>query len=280
MAYYASLLQSLTELFASVGPVRKVAVIKDKEGQPKGFGFVNYALEQDADDAVARFDGHEHNGRRLRVEKAVQKGTKPETTAASREAPAGHGAQQARPGDAAASAGDPRNTVLILGLSESITEKQLQQRVSKLGATTAVKLKGSASTILPTATGQAAYITYNLASDAKKAEKKLHNQLFKGSTMLSRRLCGITFDKQLMQKFRLIVRNLNFEVRPFVATQILNLTNTNLAGHRSRFAGIVLSFCTCAQYTFTPEGNIAPWFWFRASVVSKRCPESNRGCER
>lgn len=58
----------LRELFGDHGEVTSVAVITDREtGRAKGFGFVEFANDQDAKAAIAALDGKEVGGRSLKV---------------------------------------------------------------------------------------------------------------------------------------------------------------------------------------------------------------------
>lgn len=58
----------LRELFGDHGEVTSVAVITDREtGRAKGFGFVEFANDQDAKAAIAALDGKEIGGRSLKV---------------------------------------------------------------------------------------------------------------------------------------------------------------------------------------------------------------------
>ena len=55
----------LTNLFEQVGPVESVNIITDRDtGRSKGFGFVEMSNE-DAEKAIAQFNGTEMNGRAL-----------------------------------------------------------------------------------------------------------------------------------------------------------------------------------------------------------------------
>jgi RNA recognition motif-containing protein len=61
-------------LFAPHGTVASVALITDREtGRPRGFGFVEMQDDAAADKAIASLDGHEMNGRALRVNPAEDK---------------------------------------------------------------------------------------------------------------------------------------------------------------------------------------------------------------
>ena len=61
----------LKELFAKHGEVEEAVIIKDKfSGRPKGFGFVTFANDEDADKAIAELNDFEVNGRKLAVNEA------------------------------------------------------------------------------------------------------------------------------------------------------------------------------------------------------------------
>ncbi len=67
--------ERLREVFAEAGQVESAAVVTDRDtGQSRGFGFVEMATTEDADQAIARFNGKEVDGRQLRVEKATSDG--------------------------------------------------------------------------------------------------------------------------------------------------------------------------------------------------------------
>ena len=62
----------LRETFAQAGAVESAAVVTDRDtGQSRGFGFVEMASIEEADQAIAKFNGTELDGRQLRVEKAT-----------------------------------------------------------------------------------------------------------------------------------------------------------------------------------------------------------------
>ena len=61
--------ETLRDLFAQVGAVESAAVVTDRDtGRSRGFGFVEMATAEDANKAVQRFNGHELDGRQLKVE--------------------------------------------------------------------------------------------------------------------------------------------------------------------------------------------------------------------
>lgn len=61
----------LRDLFSQHGDLEEVIIIKDKfSGKSKGFGFVTFTNDEDADKAVADLDGYELNSRKLVVNEA------------------------------------------------------------------------------------------------------------------------------------------------------------------------------------------------------------------
>lgn len=54
--------------FSDVGPVNRAFLVKaGKEGQHKGYGFVQFALAEDAQRAAAQLNGSSLGGRKLKV---------------------------------------------------------------------------------------------------------------------------------------------------------------------------------------------------------------------
>ncbi|KAK3354105.1 RNA recognition domain-containing protein [Neurospora tetraspora] len=57
--------------FEEFGAVEEAVVVKDRDtGRSRGFGFVRYGSDADAENAIANMDGQEFDGRRVRVDKA------------------------------------------------------------------------------------------------------------------------------------------------------------------------------------------------------------------
>ena len=69
--------EKLRETFQQVGQVESAAVVTDRDtGHSRGFGFVEMSTAEEAEQAIARFNGKELDGRSLRVEKATPGGSK------------------------------------------------------------------------------------------------------------------------------------------------------------------------------------------------------------
>ncbi len=61
----------MKELFASYGEIEEAVVISDKfSGRSKGFGFVTFVNDADADKAIAEMSEKEVDGRALKVNEA------------------------------------------------------------------------------------------------------------------------------------------------------------------------------------------------------------------
>jgi RNA recognition motif-containing protein len=63
--------EDLQEHFAAAGTVESANVVMDREtGRSRGFGFVEMASEDEANNAIAQFNGQEYEGRNLVVNEA------------------------------------------------------------------------------------------------------------------------------------------------------------------------------------------------------------------
>jgi RNA recognition motif-containing protein len=61
----------LREVFAAIGNVESARVVTDRDtGRSRGFGFVEMASDQDAQQAVSRLNGQDVDGRQIKVEVA------------------------------------------------------------------------------------------------------------------------------------------------------------------------------------------------------------------
>ncbi len=63
--------EDLQEYFAAAGAVESANVVYDREtGRSRGFGFVEMASEDEANAAIAQFNGQEYDGRNMVVNEA------------------------------------------------------------------------------------------------------------------------------------------------------------------------------------------------------------------
>ncbi|MCJ1303199.1 hypothetical protein MMC08_006007 [Hypocenomyce scalaris] len=66
---------ALRSKFEEFGQVEEAIVVKDRDtGRSRGFGFVRYGQESDADAAIASMNNIEFDGRTIRVDKASERG--------------------------------------------------------------------------------------------------------------------------------------------------------------------------------------------------------------
>jgi cold-inducible RNA-binding protein len=65
---------SLQQLFSQSGKVESATIITDRDtGRSKGFGFVEMSTEQEAADAITKFNGTDFEGRSITVNEARPK---------------------------------------------------------------------------------------------------------------------------------------------------------------------------------------------------------------
>src|SRR5580765_4871638 len=63
--------EDLQDHFAAAGTVESANVVFDREtGRSRGFGFVEMASEDDANNAIAQFNGQDYDGRNMVVNEA------------------------------------------------------------------------------------------------------------------------------------------------------------------------------------------------------------------
>ena len=63
--------ESLHEIFSQAGNVQSAKIITDRDtGRSKGFGFVEMSSDQEAADAIQKFNGAEYGGRNMTVAEA------------------------------------------------------------------------------------------------------------------------------------------------------------------------------------------------------------------
>ena len=70
---YDALDSALEEHFSEVGPVRRAFIVKDRGSQQgRGFGFVTFALPEDAQQAVSTMNGSLFQGRKITLDLAKE----------------------------------------------------------------------------------------------------------------------------------------------------------------------------------------------------------------
>ena len=72
---FATSNDQLRDLFAEVGEVASATVVTDRDtGRSRGFGFVEMASNEDAEQAISRLNGSSLDGRTIQVERAKSPG--------------------------------------------------------------------------------------------------------------------------------------------------------------------------------------------------------------
>ncbi|MDD3474896.1 MAG: RNA-binding protein [Candidatus Dojkabacteria bacterium] len=71
---WATTVEDLKNLFGEHGEIEEAVIITDKmSGRSKGFGFITFVNDADADKAIEALNGYELNGRALVVNEARKK---------------------------------------------------------------------------------------------------------------------------------------------------------------------------------------------------------------
>ncbi|KAI1177601.1 hypothetical protein F4777DRAFT_576922 [Nemania sp. FL0916] len=86
---------TLRQKFEEFGPIEEAVVVKDRDtGRSRGFGFVRYIAEADAERAIANMNNVEFDGREIRVDRASDTGPKNSYGRGSGYPSRGHSQQQ------------------------------------------------------------------------------------------------------------------------------------------------------------------------------------------
>ena len=71
---YGATEDGLRSLFEAYGALQRVSIVTDRDsGQPRGFGFVEMANDEEGDRAIAGLNGKDYEGRTLNVNEARPK---------------------------------------------------------------------------------------------------------------------------------------------------------------------------------------------------------------
>ncbi|KAJ3208980.1 RNA recognition motif-containing protein [Dinochytrium kinnereticum] len=221
----------LEAFFSEVGPVRSCFVVasaneggapeeataEEKEGERpgkvnKGYGFVTYAVAEDAERALSELkDAKFGGGRKLKLELAMRKSaTKDEVKSTkppvARKNPHPTAAPKAIYKKAPTS-------VKIINIKSDVTKKQLNHKVKKLG--TVIELTFPVENDSEAVDGKlVAHVQFRTSADAEYAVKKLNDHVFKGDKIQASLLENVKAQQpdpeKDARKFRLIIRNLSF----------------------------------------------------------------------
>lgn len=152
---------SLEEFFATVGQVTSARVVTDRNsGRSKGFGFVEFATDESAQDAVERLNGQELDGRNIKVDLATQndqnRGAKKDRFEKRERTPAAKSEK-----------------LFIGGLSWDTTSESLNDAFAQYGEVVEARVVNDKMTGRSRGFG---FVTYTNADDAEKAKDALNGQ--------------------------------------------------------------------------------------------------------
>ncbi|MDA8388791.1 MAG: RNA-binding protein [Nitrospiraceae bacterium] len=74
---YSATEEDLREMFSEAGEVQSVKIINDESGRSKGFGFIEMATNEEAEKAIASFNGKMLKDRALNVSEARPQTARP-----------------------------------------------------------------------------------------------------------------------------------------------------------------------------------------------------------
>lgn len=101
----------LETLFAEVGEVVEIFVPTDRNtGRPRGFAFVEFTEQSAAAAAIEKFDGHELQGRNLRVSEAEERQRRPPSYSDGGGGGGGYGGGPPRGGPKGGGGGKPKGS--------------------------------------------------------------------------------------------------------------------------------------------------------------------------
>ncbi|NCN51430.1 hypothetical protein GW931_00255, partial [archaeon] len=77
--------EDLEKMFSEFGELEEVNVVTDRDtGRSKGFGFVTFFEDNEADKAISEMNEKEVNGRKINVNEAKEKEDRPERNSRER----------------------------------------------------------------------------------------------------------------------------------------------------------------------------------------------------
>ncbi|KND01588.1 mRNA-binding ribosome biosynthesis protein NOP4 [Spizellomyces punctatus DAOM BR117] len=208
--------EQLQEFFSEIGPVRTSYVVADREASEfrnKGYGYVTYALPEDALRAIKELKKTKFMGvRTLKIEYAYKKKVAEERKAAGLPVEGETQPIKKMKADGNKTGSTPFSkprdrptTILISGLGVDINKKQIYKKSRKFGDIKEVifpVLKGDVP--VP---GQA-LVVYSSGKDAENAIKHLDEHQFKGHKIQAK---NVAEEQREAKRARLIVRNLPWQ---------------------------------------------------------------------
>lgn len=151
--------EELVKLFSPFGEITSHYIMKDEKNESKGFGFVNFALQEQAQEAVEKLNGTTVNGKQMYVGRAQKKQDRDEEI------------RQQRAEQLLKIQG---SNVFVKNLDDTVTDEKLKQEFSRFGTITSTKVmcddKGNSKGF--------GFILYSNPEDAARAISDMNGGMF------------------------------------------------------------------------------------------------------
>ncbi|KAI8057171.1 hypothetical protein BDF22DRAFT_669890 [Syncephalis plumigaleata] len=216
--------EEFESFFSEVGPVRSSFVVREKASNEnhdkrklpcKGFGFVQFAMSEDAERALDELANVKFRNQTLFMELALKRQGTDGSTEQLKNVTLDKQSQEAKEKAIALRKEDPvlRRTVIIMGIPKQVHRKQVVLRARKSGIVDSVEYPWQDDLHIPTDDTAIARVIYKDIDEATKAITQLDGREFKEGKLTvipaSKRLDNMVNDKRA----RLIVRNIPFKYR-------------------------------------------------------------------
>lgn len=173
--------RALFDTFSAFGTILSCKVATEENGTSKGYGFVHYESQDQADKAIAKVNGMMLKGQQVYVGRFIPKKERMK----DREA-------------------QEFTNVYIKNLPENFTEEQLQQLFSAYGTITSMVLSNA-----PLKGKKFGFVNYSTAGEAKKAISELNEKVIDGhSIYVGRAQKRTEREQELRQKHEQIKQEL------------------------------------------------------------------------
>ncbi|KAJ1961910.1 RNA recognition motif-containing protein [Dispira parvispora] len=188
----------------------------DEKPANKGYGFVRFALEEDVVTALKELPEKKFMDKvGLKMEPAIRRTRSTGADKSGGRSRDNKGKKEeiekveTKDVKEKEEVGPPFTKVVVTGLSQDVTKKQLYKKVRKLGHVVQLDYPYTSKVPSQETTGQSALVQYASANMARQAMKGLQNHVFKGCQLQAEPLMGEQ-GFEVNPEARLVVRNLPF----------------------------------------------------------------------
>eukprot|EP01129_Flabellula_baltica_P008918 TRINITY_DN3573_c0_g1_i1.p1 TRINITY_DN3573_c0_g1~~TRINITY_DN3573_c0_g1_i1.p1 ORF type:complete len:576 (-),score=174.79 TRINITY_DN3573_c0_g1_i1:79-1806(-) len=189
--------EDLELFFSDIGPIKKSFVVTERgSDRCKGFGFVHFAIGEDADTAVSEYNGKTFKGKDIAIEYAKPKNF------SDKKAPSNPAAEFMEKVNSSAKFSS--RVIVITGLSGDTNKEWIKVICKKYGTIKKIIFpapKNKFSNNL----GECAFVLYQSMDQSAKAHRELKQKKFKNKNIQIK-----LYNQAAIKKFRLIVRNIPY----------------------------------------------------------------------